>query len=90
MDPAPATETRLLRTVLLTGATLNLVFWYAHTLLGPAGADPLWQRLVLSATCAGIAGMTWGPPALRRRTGIAVETLAWLGTWWWLHRVASV
>jgi len=82
-------ELRMYRLVLVAGAGVMMGIWYLRRTLGLISADPLWQRLVLSAACLIVAGATAGPPWMRRRVGAGIQAIAYLGSLWWVYRVAA-
>ncbi len=82
-------ELRMYRIVLVAGGCINLVFWAMHRLVSPAGMDPLWQRLILSAACLGVAGATWRSAWMRANLLGPVYAIFYFGTLWWFHRVAA-
>lgn len=82
-------ELRMYRLVLVAGAGVMTGLWYLRRALGLVSADPLWQRLILSAACLVVAGATAGPPWMRRRVGAGIQAIAYLGSLWWVYRVAA-
>ena len=82
-------ELVMYRRVLFTAALITPGMWVLRRSLGLVGADPLWQRLVLSGVCLLLGAATRGPGWMRRHMTIGVAALAFAGSVWWIVRVAA-
>lgn len=82
-------ELAMFRRVLIAVAVILPGLWLLRRSLGLVPADPLWQRLVLSGLCLLLATATGGPRWLRRHLHLGIAGLAFVGSVWWIVRVAA-
>ena len=68
--PAPTSQVRSYRLLLLLVAAGNLAFWAVHRLDGGALHDPFWVRAAVSGVALAVALLTYAPAAQRAARGL--------------------
>lgn len=71
----------LARLVFALGATIYPLWWPVYKYWLEAAFDPLWQRLLVGATCLIALGLTWsGSAAIRRNVSHLFALVGWIVT----------